>query len=95
MHMCVCLYVHAFGLCSDQTPTVPPQPLRTAGDVQRTKDSMKGERKKGGEEEGQRGVHFATVRLHYFVKLHFLTRSCLRDDYRDADINPADSDYSI
>lgn len=56
---------------------------------------MKGERKKGGEEEGQRGVHFATVRLHYFVKLHFLTRSCLRDDYLGADINPADSDYSI
>lgn len=51
---------------------------------------MKGERKKEEGEEGQRQVHFPTVRLHYFVKLHFLTRRCLRDDYQSADTNPAD-----
>lgn len=51
---------------------------------------MKGERKREEGEEGQRRVHFPTVCLHYFVKLHFLTRRSLRDDYQSADINPAD-----
>lgn len=51
---------------------------------------MKGERKKEEGEEGQCRVHFPTVCLHYFVKLHFLTRRSLRDDYQSADTNPAD-----
>lgn len=52
---------------------------------------MKGERIKEEGEEGQCRVHFPTVCLHYFVKLHFLTRRSLRDDYQSTDTNPADS----
>lgn len=51
---------------------------------------MKGERIKEKGEEGQHRVHFPAVCLHYFLKLHFLTRRSLRDDYQSADTNPAD-----
>lgn len=86
------LCAHASGRSGVQTPTAPSQPLRTEGDGS-VEDKRRRERKDGG---GSRrvGFSFKTIRclffFPFFLKLHFLTRRCLRDDYQSADTNPAD-----
>lgn len=68
MNTYVCLLcVHASGASGDQTPTAPLQPLRTAGDVQRTKDSVKG--KMGKKEEGAEGQRHIYFQNHAFARL--------------------------
>lgn len=51
-------------------PTAPPQPFRTAGDVQRTKDSVK--RRVCGTQEFTLLLRF----LIYLAELYFLPMSC-------------------
>lgn len=54
-------------------PTAPPQPLRTVGDVQRTKDSVK----------SRVSQEFTLLLrlLNYLAELHFLPMSCEPGDH--------------
>lgn len=80
---CVSVWLHAFGLSTDQTPTALSQPLRTAGDLWRTKNSMKGEGKEGGRREGAvLGSLSSCVFALLCETTLFLTRRSLPPDYR-------------
>lgn len=86
VYLCTYVCVHACG----QSPTVPSQPLRTSGDVWRTKDTMKaGREKRRTERKGS--VKFPLQQRVWmtFVELHFLTNMCLQDYYQSTDTNVA------
>lgn len=86
VYLCTCVCVHACG----QSPTVPSQPLRTSGDVSRTKDSMKGGReKRRTKRKGSVKLPFQQCIWMTFVELYFLTNMCLQDYYQSTETNVA------